>query len=153
MNTVEDFWKYINKTDTCWLWTGSHFSDGYGRFSFDGKRWLAHRFMYKLVKGPLEDKEVCHTCDNPPCVNPNHLFLGTHKENMQDAGRKRRMWHIGHHGINHPMAKLTEADVKDIYNKARAKNISQQSIANDYGITQQAVSDILARKIWTHVEV
>ena len=75
----------------CWNWKASFHRDGYGFFRFEGKMQLAHRVSYKLFKGPIPEKMyICHTCDNPACINPSHLFLGTQKDNMDDMKRKGR---------------------------------------------------------------
>ena len=75
----------------CWVWTGSLFESGYGRFSRSNKKLRAHRVSYEIYKGAIPDgMHVLHECDNPPCVNPNHLFLGTHLDNMKDMERKGR---------------------------------------------------------------
>lgn len=89
----ERFLKYIRKTDNCWLWTGHKDKCGYGRLSILGNKViLAHRLAYQLQFGAISvGLYVCHHCDNPSCVNPSHLFLGTQLENMQDMKRKLRL--------------------------------------------------------------
>lgn len=91
---IERFWRYVQKTETCWLWVGVKSSDGYGSMGIDGKQVGTHRVSWELHNGPIPDgKRVLHNCpggDNPTCVNPAHLFLGTQKDNVQDCIRKRR---------------------------------------------------------------
>lgn len=88
----EAFWHYVNKTDECWLWTGWCNSGGHGQF-FDGyKKVVASRHSWELENGPIpEGLFICHHCDNPPCVRPEHLFLGTPKDNTHDAIAKGRL--------------------------------------------------------------
>ena len=86
----------INKTDKCWLWTGAFTNMGYGRIAINSTRLLAHRVSWQLFKGAIpENMEICHKCDNPACVNPEHLFLGTHKDNMLDMVTKKRARFFG----------------------------------------------------------
>jgi len=87
------FWRFVNKTDECWLWQGAKVGQGgYGNFGVDKKHHLAHRVSYELANGPIPDGMwVLHRCDNPPCVNPDHLFLGTRSDNMKDAHQKGRI--------------------------------------------------------------
>lgn len=87
------FFKHVHKTDSCWIWTGSRRGRGYGGFLYRGKVAQAHRVSYELFVGPTKpDLQVCHSCDNPPCVNPAHLFLGTKTDNMRDASKKGRLF-------------------------------------------------------------
>lgn len=89
---MDRFISKIEKTDTCWLWTGAKRHKGYGAFKFDSKVIDAHRFAYILFKGEIKDNLfVLHTCDNRACVNPEHLFLGTNSDNMKDCYKKGRL--------------------------------------------------------------
>lgn len=88
----ERFWRYVDKTDECWTWTGGRINGGYGCFSVDGETNVAaHRFSYQLHNGEIPaGLVVCHRCDNPPCVRPDHLFLGTQLDNVRDMFSKGR---------------------------------------------------------------
>lgn len=88
------FWRKVELSpDGCWNWVGGHTKRGYGRFWDGTKKVLPNRFLYELTVGPIPDGFLlCHTCDNPPCVNPEHQFVGTHKDNQEDAMNKGR-WH------------------------------------------------------------
>lgn len=88
----ERFLEKVEKTDTCWLWTGFVDAKGRGRFRFNGKSVSAHRVAYEIFVGEIPaGLKVCHTCDIPRCVRPKHLFLGTQKDNMADCKAKGRI--------------------------------------------------------------
>ena len=136
----------------CHLWTGGYDNRGwpfkdYGRIWVKGRTIAAHRVAWEAVNGPIPDGMcVCHKCDTPRCVNPEHLFLGTHKENTRDMINKGRNAPIRerHMGEKSHHAKLTEAQVLAIRRDSRV----QQVIADEYGVSQTAISQIKLRKNW-----
>jgi hypothetical protein len=152
-NSIADrLWSKVDKSGECWTWTGFRDPNGYGRIMIrepQGNRpSLAHRVAWELVNGPIpEGMNLCHHCDNPPCVRPDHLFLGTDADNMADASRKGRTT-FGERG---PAAKLTEQDAKDIRARYAAGGISQQTLAKEYGLAQATVSELIRRLTWTHL--
>ncbi len=142
---VARFESKFEKTDGCWEWAGSKGVRGYGSFKFN-ETLKAHRFSYLLYVGPIPDgMSVCHKCDNPSCVNPDHLFLGDHFANMRDKMAKGRGNHLV--GSSHPRSRLTEDDVRAI----RADTRFQVEIAKAFGIKQAQVSEIKRRVAWAHV--
>lgn len=146
------FAKVIEAPDGCWLWTGAKGSHGYGNFGYrKPKTTTAHRYAYELWHGPIPDGlVVCHTCDVRLCVNPDHLFLGTYKENTQDGVAKGRIFGARYNparGERSGKAVLTEEQVRAI----RADPRRQVDIAADYGIAQAHVSRILRREVWAHI--
>jgi hypothetical protein len=133
--------------DACWEWTGAENNKGYGIIVVRGRRWSTHRYSWFIHKGPIPDgMQVCHTCDNPPCVNPDHLFLGTHAENLQDASRKGRM----HPGSRHGMARLSEADVQWI-RRLHLMGESGTSIAGRFEVHPNTIYSVLKGQSWRHV--
>lgn len=98
----ERFWPRITKSDGCWIWPGAKNADGYGDVAILGTKRKAHRLAWEVTKGPIpEGLFVCHKCDNPPCVNPDHLFVGTNSDNMRDMSSKGRGVQIGHSNKTH----------------------------------------------------
>ena len=145
------FWAKVDKRgpDDCWEWKESVRRGGYGAFGVNKKVVSAHRFSWEMHNGPIpEGMFVCHTCDNPLCVNPNHLFLGTHSDNMADAANKDRMrrWERAR-GESHGNAKLTEDQVYEIRDDTRMP----KEIAKEYGVNGPAVSKIQLRRSWKHL--
>lgn len=121
---------------------------GYGRKRLGGAQWYAHRYAWYLKHGPIpKGLFVCHKCDNPPCINVEHLFLGTQLDNMRDAARKGRM----PCGKDIPTCQLTEAQVKQIRHLYDTTDLTQQQIAKQFNISQPHVSDVLRRVYWNYV--
>lgn len=142
------FWKNVDKTDGCWNWTGTRTDKGYGRFKTSTKNWRAHRLSYEMHCGPIpEGMQVLHECDNPSCVRPDHLFLGTNADNMADKCAKGREAHVGVKGVQHPKAKLTEDDVRTI----RSMRGTLREAATRFGVSQTTISDIRSRRCWSHI--
>jgi hypothetical protein len=144
--TLERFEKYINKTDTCWLWTGT-LVNGYGQFRFQGRPWRASRLMYLSCYGEIpEGYDIAHVpifCHNRACVNPDHLEATTKKINESHKvldGTDNR-------GEKHGSAKLTAEQVLEI----RKSNKTQTSLAKEFGVTRQQIGDIIRRKKWAHL--
>jgi hypothetical protein len=116
----------------------------------NNRQFFAHRIAYERAKGPIPaGLYVCHTCDNPPCCNPAHLFVGSSRDNTRDMIQKGRSRVIGAHGETNPAHKLTENDVRMI--RALYPRLSQVAIARRFRINQTIVSDIVRREIWKHV--
>jgi hypothetical protein len=127
--------------DACWPWIGST-TNGYGRFHNRNKPFLAHRVAYEMVYGPIPPGMfVCHHCDNPPCCNPAHLFLGTGADNMRDASRKGRLLHRD--DDLHP--KLSAKEIQAICTRYSQERISLQDLANAFNVTRRAIKTVLKR--------
>lgn len=148
----ERFWERVKITADirrCWEWTGARHGFGYGTIYYLGKYHPAHRISWYLASGNFpDDSLVLHKCDNAACVNPNHLYLGTHRDNARDMCLRNRQNNAL--GSKHGQSTLTEEIVLDI----RQRYISgecQRSIARIYGIDQSNVSYIVRRKTWRHI--
>lgn len=136
----------------CWNWRLCRDKDGYGYFSGSGQT-RAHRFAYTAFRGSVPaGMYVCHTCDNPSCVNPDHLFLGTQADNKADCDRKGR----GPLGETHGNSRLTVSAVRDILKNCRPLGAhhswwSVREFARKYGVDPCTVGDVLKRRTWRHV--
>jgi hypothetical protein len=145
----ESFWQRVavGAKDECWPWTKAK-RNGYGRVWFDGKVESAHRVAYALHYGfPAFGKSVCHSCDNPSCCNPAHLWIGTPAENSRDMARKRRAARNIRAGESHPRAKLTEKQVLII----RRTNAPVALLASHYGVSRKHIYAIRNGVAWSHL--
>ena len=147
----ENFWSKVDKCAAggCWEWMGYINRDGYGRFG----KGTAHRASWIINNGGIPKGEghhgmcVLHTCDNPKCVNPRHLFLGTMGDNMRDKGCKGR----APHGTDHDRAKMTPEIVRAVRRRYVPRKVSAQMLADEYGVGQQAIDKVLRGITWRHV--
>lgn len=149
------FWRHVLKTDTCWLWQGQRDHEGYGliwmRRETTGKQggFLAHRVSWMVNVGPL-DASVCvlHRCDNPACVNPDHLFLGSQVDNIRDMTAKGRVAC----GSRKSCARLTEAGVRAIRALAAAGPVDHHALAAAYGCHERTIRAVLNGESWRQVK-
>lgn len=151
---IEDrFWSWVDFADDCWLWTGGK-SHGYGLFHpAKGESIRAHRFAYELTHGSITDELFClHRCDNPPCVRPDHLFLGTHEENVADMMSKGRGRSYSAIGEEHHLHKVMEDEVRQIRVMYKPGVISAKKVGEMFGIHEDTVRQIASRKTWKHVQ-
>ena len=144
---MKRFWSKVRKTDSCWVWQAAKSKAGYGYFRVGDKMQLAHRFVMGLPgAGVSPEICVCHHCDNPSCVRPDHLFLGTHADNVQDKIAKGR----GQKGSAMGKAKLSESDIPRIRDMLRC-GAEQKVIALWFYVCRETVSQIKRGIIWRHV--
>ena len=135
----------------CWLWLGAIDSCGYGRLTVDGRLDGAHRAAYRMWVGPIPvGMCVCHTCDTPRCINPEHLWLGTRKDNLHDSSIKGRKARFAARGERQGCAKLTDANVIAI-REATARGETSVTLAHTYGVSNVDISRIVRGLNWTHV--
>ena len=149
-NTAEDFWDRVETTDYCWIWSGAKLSklpkQSYGVLSWHGERKRAHRLAWELARGPIpKDTLVLHHCDNPPCVNPQHLYLGTHADNAKDRDTRGR--HNPLRGTAVKKARLSEQSVVEI----RQRLLDGEraiDLAHEYGVDPSTVSRVRTGANW-----
>jgi hypothetical protein len=146
---ADRFWSLVDQSGECWLWTGTQHSEGYGRARFIKGNVYAHRLAWMLTNGAIpKGLLVCHNCpagDNPLCCNPAHLWLGTSAQNTRDMMEKGR----GQNGGN---VKLSPAAAVEIRNRYAVGGVSHAQLAHEYGVSGAAISYVINRKTWDHVE-
>lgn len=145
------FWSKVDKrgTDECWPWVAVTGTGGYGHFSIQGRMARAHRQAFILTNGPIPDGlDCCHKCDNPPCCNPAHLFIGTTSENLNDCVAKGR--YNRPNGERCHLAKLTAGKVRTI-RKLFAGGTKRATIARRFGVTWESIDAVVKRKSWKHI--
>lgn len=149
------FWNRVfRKIETeCWDYIGRYTNDGYGCFDIvDGSRILAHRLAYYLYyRIDPRNKLVCHTCDNPKCCNPNHLFLGDSQDNVKDSVKKKRHSSVILKGENRPGSKLKEEQIKEIRFK-RSLGFTLEMLAEEYNIDFTTIGQVVNYKTWKHIK-
>lgn len=158
MNTAEGFTRNILITGDCWIWSAGHSSDGYGKVRWQNRVMRAHRAAWEIFRGAVPDGLfVLHRCDNPPCVNPNHLFLGTQEDNVRDCLRKGRF----RRGIRPPesqrgeknnYSKLTVVKVKEIRTLYRQGGCTLRGLGEAYGVSYGTIDNAIRKKTWAFVD-
>ena len=137
----------------CWIWNNATTNGGYGVFTHEGRKHYVHRVVAKLaINSEIDGAVVCHKCDTPSCVNPEHLFVGTQKDNMSDASRKGRIRHQNHaRGSAVASSKLNDETVKMLRATPNVSTYDRQKVAEMLGVNERTVRDILANRTWRHV--
>lgn len=143
------FFSHIEKTDSCWIWKGTISVYGYGQIQVGKKHVHAHRYSWIFHKGVIPEKMfVCHSCDNTKCVNPNHLFIGTAKDNSKDMVYKKRHC-FGEKNGNHKYSESTIRLIVDMYNTG----LSIRSVSKKMGIPFSTIQQVLSKKEWKHLNL
>lgn len=154
---VERFWSKVQKIDGCWEWTGSLNRSGYGAFRTKDRYVPASRYSWFLAHGAIPDEMcVCHRCDNPPCVNPAHLFLGTLADNAHDMIAKGRAKYLQNFracqgkGMDNPQAKLDDDKIRAI-RSLHIQGLGTRRLARQFNVGRTTIQRTLQGKMWSHV--
>lgn len=150
----ERLWQRVDKTESCWNWTGKRSRKGYGQIRFQGQRILVHRVSWELAYGPIPPGQyVLHRCDNPSCVRPDHLFLGSLADNNHDMDMKGRSRRIGSPGEKNSASKLTDEQVQMIRDthKPRDRTYGTTALARQFNVTIGAIQRVVHHHTWKHV--
>lgn len=141
------FWAKVQKSDGCWLWTGAKTALGYGRFKAD-RTVNVPRYSYFLEHGPFPEQLVVrHQCDNPACVRPEHLLLGTFKDNAEDRRREQAKMPVVR-PPKHRRKKLSEAQAEEIRRRFRSEAGVRQVLAKEYGVSLSTIDSVIYNRTW-----
>lgn len=142
---------YFDLFSGCWIWTGAK-AKGYGRFLYQGRVHQASRWIYEKYFGQINDRKifVCHKCDNRSCMNPSHLFLGSHLDNMKDMVNKKRH-HMHINGGNLTARKFTKEQIISIRNRYALGNITMRDLAEIVGTDSSNLSRIISKKSYKNI--
>lgn len=149
LSTHERFWKKVHKTGACWIWKGGIDWDGYGKFQYLGRNQHAHRVSYQLKNGDIPAGTVVrHSCDVRLCVNPEHLIIGTHVDNVRDRQQRNRQAK----GERQWCARLTESLVLQLRRRAKTEGYGFiRRASRETGIPHQTIQSVLSGKTWRHL--
>jgi hypothetical protein len=151
--TLAKFWSHvqIGRPQDCWPWLRGRDGKGYGAFAYRGRVLIASRLAWAIEHGSVpQDMQVLHTCDNPPCCNPRHHYLGSHESNVADRVARKRQ--TTHRGASNVRAKLTAEQVAELLDLYHVHDWLQRDLAERYGISQRTVSAIVRRESYREVE-
>lgn len=144
----ERLWAKTQKSDTCWVWIGAHLISGYGHMTINKKRVTVHRLSWEVHNGPIPiGMEILHRCDNPPCIRPDHLFIGTNQDNVDDMVSKKRHTY----GDRNGHAVFTDDQAREILYLLRTKQATGRQIAQQYGVDETTISKMRLGITWKHL--
>lgn len=153
---LQHLFSHVEREGDCFVWTRRRKPDGYGKQVVGSKQWTTHRLVYFLIHGEIpHGYDICHTCDNPPCINPMHLFAATHDDNIKDSSRKGRM----HVGVARWTNKLTEEQAIEIYhalNPTDGKKLPYgfiKNLAESYGVARETIDAIRYGRSWKYLNL
>lgn len=146
---IERFWNKIEKTDTCWIWKGT-IASGYGILSVNRKNFSAHRYSYELHKGTIKKGlYICHSCDNPKCVNPEHLWAGTPLENSYDMIKKgRAKWNGAPKGALNGNSRLKDQEVREIRNLYLKGGFTHRKLGKKFRVSKTTIGNVVNEILW-----
>lgn len=151
---IDKFWLRVTKTDHCWAWSGAHSKQGYGQawMGIGAGVELVHRVSWKLAHAIdiPQKRSICHHCDNPGCLRPDHLFCGTQRDNALDMVAKGRGSNGGMHGAAHPLTSLTDQLVIDM-RAQYASGVSIDTIASEIGVQRDTIYPAISGRTWKHL--